>query len=442
MKTKLCAILASLIGLLSLPAWASDDKSVRDQLEETSGQISELKKRVEAVRVEGFEFDPDTRYLDAKVSMDLKRWDEASNLLFSLVESPTFRADPRWDECRLMLGISLYQQRNFDGAKGYFEGLLDSPKYLGDAMIHLVDIAEEMGRRDDLARYATKARSMVATGGDKLRYAQGRAEYLTGSLDGARSALEGVGPDSEYYVRSRYILAVILTAKGSLDQAIAAFIDLAGRADPKADEAVIELCNMSVARLSYEVGNLSQAVDYYQRIPRQSPAFKKALYEMTHLHLKAASGGVTPEKQRASYAKALEALEILSASSDLGSQLSIETTVLRGRINFLMGVSNYAREAYQAVVDRFAPLAAELWEFTRDPARVEEWFGTLVQSAENPLLQRQMISDEAAEWVKEAKKRGLLNLRRSPEALDQISEQGGGAGPQPQRERRAVCARP
>jgi hypothetical protein len=418
MKTKLCAILAALIGLWPGPVWAFEGKSIREDVEDTAGQIADLKQRVQAVRVEGFEFDVDARYLDARVSMDMKRWDEASNLLFSLVENPAFRADPRWPECQLLLGTALYNQRNFDGAKGYFEALLNSPQYLGDAMIHLVDIAEEMNRTEDLAAYAAKARALAATGGDKLRYAQGRAEFLIGNLQGSRTVLEGVGPDSEFYFRARYIQAVILTAQGRNDEAIAAFKDISERGHSVKDEAIIELADLSVARLSYEVGDLSQAVDYYQRIPRQSLAFRKALYETTHLHLKAASFGDTPEKQRASYAKALEALEILSASSDLGSQMSIETTVLRGRINFLMGVSNYARESYQAVVDRFAPLAAELWEFTRDPARVEQWFDSLVESAENPLLKRQMLSDEAADWVRDDKQLG-----RAVNLLSDISQQ-------------------
>ena len=66
-----------------------------------------------------------------------------------------------------------------------------------------------------------------------------------------------------------------------LDEAEGAFEEVVARGDKEADAQIIELANLSIARIAYEKGLLSKAADYYQRVPRKSANFQRALYEMT-----------------------------------------------------------------------------------------------------------------------------------------------------------------
>lgn len=391
-----------LVGPNGVLAQGRVPENAHIEITRLSERVSTLEGQVESIHVEGYVFNPEERYLDAQVSFDLGHWNEAATQLFSLAEDPRFKADSRYYDAVRMLAVSLFEMGNLEGARDDFETLVHANAEAGEALVYLVEIAARLGQTADLRRYTEQvARLSNTVGSDRLNYAYGKALYLIDDYADGFDALRRIAPGSPLYVKARYIIAAILIAQNRLDEAETAFEEVVARGDKEADATIIELANLSIARIAYEKGLLSKAADYYQRIPRKSANFQRALYEMTHLHIKASGMYDDPDRRYASLRKALETLEILSGAPDISSKLSIETAILRGRINMLLGMLNYAAEGYKEVVDRFAPMSTELWEFSQDDARIAQWFESLVHEQVDPIGRTEMLSREAAEWLEE-----------------------------------------
>ncbi len=391
-----------LVGAFGAPAQGSVPEKAQSELTRLSERINILDSEVKTIHVEGYVFNPEERYLDAQVSFDLGHWNEAATQLFSLAEDTRFKSDRRYFEAVRMLAVSLYEMGNLEGARDYFEKLVQANAEAGEALVYLVEIASSLDQKEDLRRYTHQVANLSRqVGSARLNYAYGKALYLIGEYAGAFDALQQVARGSSVHIQARYIIGAVLVGQNRIDEAEVAFTETIALADKQADAEIIELANLSIARIAYEKGLLSKAADYYQRIPRKSRNFQRALYEMTHLHMKASSLYAEPDKRYESLRKALETLEILAGAPNLGHKLSIETSILRGRINMLLGMLNYAAEAYKEVVDRFAPMSTELWEFSRDEARIGRWFDSLVHAQVNPIGKMEMLSREAVEWLQE-----------------------------------------
>ena len=391
-----------LVGASGVLAQGRVPEKAQSELTRLSERISAIESEVKTIHVEGYIFNPEERYLDAQVSFDLCHWNEAATQLFSLAEDTRFKADRRYFDAVRMLAVSLYEMGNLEGARDYFEKLVQANAEAGEALVYLVEIASSLDQKEDLRRYTHQvAKLSRQVGSDRLNYAYGKALYLIGEYANAFDALQQVTRGSSVHVQARYITGAVLVAQNRIDEAEVAFTEVVALADKQAEPEIIELANLSIARIAYEKGLLSKAADYYQRIPRKSRNFQRALYEMTHLHIKASSLYAEPDKRYESLRKALETLEILAGAPNLGHKLSIETAILRGRINMLLGMLNYAAEAYKEVVDRFAPMSTELWEFSRDEARIGRWFNSLVHAQVNPIGKMEMLSREAMEWLQE-----------------------------------------
>ena len=398
-----------LVGPAGVLAQGRVPEKAQAEVTRLSERITALESEIKGIHVEGYVFNPEERYLDAQVSFDLEHWNEAATQLFSLAEDPRFKTDSRYFEAVRMLAVSLFKMGNLEGARDYFEKLVEAGVEAGEALVYLVEIASTLGQTEDLRRYTAQVAGLSGQGSsDRLNYAYGKALFFIGDYGESFSALQVVPPGSSLFVKSRYIVAAILVAQNRLEEAETAFLEVVNGGEKTTEAGIIELANLSIARIAYEKGLLSKAADYYQRVPRKSANFQRALYEMTHLHIKASGLYEEPDKRYASLRKALETLEILSGAPDLGPKLSIETAILRGRINMLLGMLNYAAEGYKEVVDRFAPMSTELWEFSQDGERIGRWFESLVHEQVDPIGRTEMLSREAAEWLQEEPELGQV----------------------------------
>ena len=398
-----------LVGASGVLAQGRVPEKAQTELTRLSERISALETEVKTIHVEGYVFNPEERYLDAQVSFDLRHWNEAATQLFSLAEDARFKTDRRYFEAVRMLAVCLFEMGNLEGARDYFEKLVQANAKAGEALVYLVEIASSLDQKEDLRRYTHQvARLSQQVGSDRLNYAYGKALYLIGEYADAFDALQRISQGSALYVKARYVVGAVLIAQKRIDEAETAFTEVIALADKKTEAEILELANLSIARIAYEKGLLSKAADYYQRVPRKSRNFQRALYEMTHLHMKASGLYSEPDKRYEALRKALETLEILAGAPNLGHKLSIETAILRGRINMLLGMLNYAAEAYKEVVDRFAPMSTELWEFSRDEARIGRWFESLVHEQVNPIGKTEMLSREAMDWLQEEPELGQV----------------------------------
>lgn len=111
-------------------------------------------------------------------------------------------------------------------------------------------------------------------------YYRGVSSFLKKRYKSAYSNFQRVQPDSNYYLKAIYHLAVIANISGEHQQAINLFKKLQKIAkDESNDMWIKEQSNMNIARIYYELKQYTEAIKYYSQIPRQSQNWLQALFE-------------------------------------------------------------------------------------------------------------------------------------------------------------------
>jgi tetratricopeptide (TPR) repeat protein len=135
---------------------------------------------------------------------------------------------------------------------------------------------------------------------------------------------------------------------------------------------VRELCQLALGRVYADLGRFQDAADHYQEIPRESPRFEESLYELAWTWVKAKK-----------YEQALRAAALITDLSP-DSPMAPEATILQGHLLLRMGRYPEALEAYDGVVNRYAPVRDELDALLGaggDPAR---WYEAIAGEAARP----------------------------------------------------------
>ena len=420
MRTTAITVLALVLGLASLPAYAEapsrmvaeaemEMKHVRRLLEELHGDVLALEAR-------GFEFIPEERFIDAQVYFDLKHFEKCALLLTSLLEDERFKRNKRYFDAVKMLGISQYNERNFQAAARQFERLRTAGVFSELAVTYLVEIAARLERRDELKRLAAAINAASASSG--LLYAKGKALYIIGDSAGAMAVLKRVSGQDAQGLKAQYISGAALVAQGRIDEAFGVFQALVNN-QPKDDEekVLMQLGYLSLGRLSYEKGEYSAAADYYQQVPRQSPYFEQALFEVTHVHLRWAAEREDQEARMRAYGKAEELLDILVSFTN-DPQMARDAWVLRGRISMFLEKYEQAHEAYQEVIEMFASTSSEMTDIAQDSGRINSFFEAMIQGGESARQLNLFVSQEVINWM-----RSQPTLGRVVEILSDVALQ-------------------
>jgi tetratricopeptide (TPR) repeat protein len=378
--------------------------------------LDELKEEVSRLEAKGFEFNPEERFIDAQVYFDLKHFEKASLLLSSLLEDERFKRNKRYFDAVKMLGVAQFNERNYQAAARQFEKLQGAGVFVELAVTYLVEIAAQLDRRDELARLASAIDAATASAG--LLYAKGKALYFIGKYADALGVLKRVpvsGPDG---LKAQYVSGAALVADKRLEEAGGVFLALVNN-QPQTDEEkqLLELGYLSLGRLAYEKGEYSAAADFYQQVPRQSPYFEQALFEVTHVHLRWAAAKEEPEARIRSYGKAEELLDIL-VSFTQNPQMARDARVLRGRISMYLEKYEQAKESYQEVIEMFASTSSEMTDISQNPDRINRFFKALIQGGESARQLNLFVSQEVIDFM-----RSQPTLGRVVEILTDVSLQ-------------------
>jgi hypothetical protein len=417
MKTTLTTLcwLALLLGAGS-PTLAKSEglADVEMEVKQAQRQLSELVEEAGRLRLEGFSFVPEERFIDATIYCDLKHNEMCSLLLSSLMEDPKFKQDRMYFEGVRMLGVAFFNQGNLVGAQRQFERLRTAGVNVEAATGYLVEIAQRLGREAELKKLAAGIPLQGST--DGLLYIKGKALYFTRSYEGAVDVLRRVNATSADGIKAQYMTGASLVALGRLDDAQRVFASLVAGAKTEPQEELQQLAFIALGRLAYEKGEFSAAADFYQRVPRQSPHFERALYEVTHVYIRWASTREDTEDRMRSFAKAEELLDIL-VSLTQDPELAREARTLSGRISMFLEKYELAKEAYQEVIDLFAATSGELTDLAQDPKNIEKFFDMMIRSDSNESLNL-FVSAEVISWMKTQP-----DLGRVVDMLSDVSEQ-------------------
>lgn len=335
------------------------------------------------------------RFADAETQYLLGDWGHAAVLLADAVDEPTFQAGPRYVAGLFYLADSLRRQGGCATARPVYDALLTLPggTHRAEALAGAIACAVEQRGGGDLdALIADADRAFAGQTPAEIRYLAAKAVHQRKDLDDAtrreraRAAFAAVPPP--FVQQATYFLGVLDLEAGDLAGAVARFeaCHQAAAPEPRQRE-VQDLCALALGRVHGELGHAAEALEWYARVPRESPHFTDAMYETAWSYVKAGKDDV--------------ALRTASMISDLApdSPLAPEATVLQGHLLLRLGRYAEATEAYSRVINAYAPVRDEIdaiLALHEDPVR---WFDELVGRPGKPFDVTTVLPPVALRWA-------------------------------------------
>jgi len=376
------------------------------------------------------------RFTEAKYAYLVEDYDRCALLLFSLLENKDLQMDPRKTEADWYLAECLFQDGNLGVARKQFQRIVDEGgihPFYGDALLKLIEI---FGRTGDTERFNTYYNRFVRSSLDssptalRIRYEMGKSLYRQGKLRDAMSIFGGFPRGSTYTPQARYFSGVVIVAEGkeslsaedrdaayqSFQRAIVVFREVLTLPNSTDDhQRVRDLSNLAIARLLYEMGDISGAIGEYGRISSESDYYADALYEMIWANIEAGSQlGTRDENGRLAegavfertrkYEEALRAIEIFN--------LAFPDDTRRPKLRLLGGHVRVRMEEYDEAVSLYKDASSHF-------RGVRELVDQVVTSDADPMLYfNQLVGDE---YAVEAALTVPPTARRQARADDRVS---------------------
>jgi len=310
----------------------------------------------------------------AEAAYFAQRWDDASLLLYEVVESPRFADFADLEEFRgasYMLAGALTEMGALRSASRYLERILTAgpeDPYFGPAVRRFVDVALRSG---EVAAAATALEDHIAgvdaspDAQNELRYLQGRAAYDADSLPAAEAAFAQITRRSRFYANAHYLRGVIATRRDDLTTAEAQFCSIATTDDTAhytfyVDDryfAIKDLAWLALGRVAHEGRRADDAFYYYFQIPNDSTRVSAALFE-------AAWSMYEGDDQDT----ALDLLDQLSSRFP-SSPFVDEAGLLRAYVHLGRCEFEVASEHFDRYEARFRPMLEEIDRVLASPAR-------------------------------------------------------------------------
>jgi tetratricopeptide (TPR) repeat protein len=296
------------------------------------------------------------KYSEGETQFLLGDWMHAAVLLYDAVEQPEFRASADYPQALAYLGDALRNRGACSSALHQYEALLalGQTPARGAAIAGALDCRVKLRRFEGVEALAAEARTAFPRGAPpEVGYLAAKALYLRPDLRPAErvarasDAFAAVAPP--FHLAAAYFLGVLQVEVGNLELASERFercITLDGK-DQKQVE-IRELCMLALGRIYAEQARWGESLDRYQLVPRESPRFNEALYEI-------AWGFVRSKAYE-------QALSTASMIVDLApeSQLAPEATILTGHLNLRLGHYAAATESFNKVINGYAPVRDEI----------------------------------------------------------------------------------
>ena len=382
------------IGALCALVWgmsaASAEAPALDSVDNIASQLETLEETYLLPAVLESRFRSETRFNEAKVAYMMEDFDRAALLMATLVDTTDPESFPGYTEALYILGDSLYEGRNFRAAREYFRRILEQGHgpFYQPAILRLLETAMHTDDYDDVDELYDRLDDLEDVNA-AIHYLRGKTLYQEGRINAARPWFQRAGRDDEFAMRGRYFEGVAAAAEGSLGEADEIFEELTLRSvDSDDDEHVRELAQLARGRIAYEQDEYALAIDHYLRLPRTSPLFTRALYELTWAHV-----------AKGNYQAAIRNLDILLIS-DPEPQFVPEAKTLMADMAMRLGEYEDARVWFHELIGTFTPVRDELMEFIDGHQDIDEFFVELVRD-EMRGLQPDFLPEEVTKWLED-----------------------------------------
>lgn len=338
------------------------------------------------------------RYSDAEIRKLLGDNATASVLFYDLVANKDFQKTPRYVDALYYLADSLYEMKNYLGARLYLRQLLDlRGKHYKEALARYLEIAGRLNFFVGVDDYITQARGL--SGGAlpaELSYVYGKWLFRRDDLaveervPKAQAVFDGLAKEAGGPLRlqSIYFIGVGHVRLKAWDKAIESFTQVTKMTARGArDRQVQELAEVSLGRVYFEVGKYDEAVEHYSRVPQQSDNFPDSLYEIAWCYVR-----------KGELRKAKDATEVLLLVAE-NSVLAPEAKILQGTLLQKLQKYEDAIDTYNGVINEYAPVRDEidaLLTVNKDPVA---YFDELLARNEKSLDVTKLLPPAALKWA-------------------------------------------
>ena len=331
------------------------------------------------------------RLARAETLFYLQDYQSASVLVYDIVEDAANEKEPQYWDAVNLLAESLYRIKNYYGARNYFNKLLNKgdKKYFYTALERVIQISAVTGNYEGLDRYFNIVKQLPnSTITSGIYFTLGKTLYKRGDLTRASEIFGLIDKNSEYYINSRFYLGVIEIKKKNLDNALAIFKNILSL-EPQTPEHrdLREQAILAVGRIYYEQGKYPEALDAYQGIPRDSPHFEEALYEISWIYVKSNE-----------LSKAKQTLELMLLSTNETPEL-LNAKALYGSVLMKMGEYNPALENFQEMVDRYYPVKEQLQAILEEKENPVQYFEELLLKEPDGMALKKVLPPVAFNWA-------------------------------------------
>jgi len=341
------------------------------------------------------------RFSSAEIQYLLGDFTSAAVLFYDLVANRDFQASPRYADALFYLADSLYQQKNYLGARLYLRQLLGlRGAHYKEALARYLEIAGRLNEFAGIDEYINQARGL--SGGQlppELTYVY--AKWLFRRLDlpvaervrrsqaiFSMLAEDETGPFRD---QAAFFIGVGYVRVKEWDKAIEQFKKVAShdQKDPRDEKVrqVRELAELSMGRVFFEEGQYDEAIDHYARVPQQSDNFPDALYEVSWAYVR-----------KGELEKAKNATEVLLLVAE-NSVLAPEAKILQGTLLQKLMHYDEAIDTYNQVINTYAPVRDEidaLLSVNQDPVK---YFDELLARNEKTLDVTKLLPPVALKWA-------------------------------------------
>ena len=401
-------VLTSALLLAAAPASAQRRSSLSNDLSLVESEVVGLEKRFAGLQGEisagSLSRSPrliSERYDEALYAFVVEDYERCALLFFSLIENEDLKIDPRLPRAEWQLAQCLFLDGNLIPAQAWFKEIVDqgvSHPFHGDSLLKLIEI---YGKTGNVTLFNQYYNTFVRSSQDgsptslRIRYEMGKTLFFQDKLPGSQAIFAAFPRGSTYTPQAHYFSGAILVQEGrqaiekgdddlamqKYRQALVKFKETLGFPRSTEDhERVKDLCNLAIARLHYERGEVPDALGAYAEVGASSLYYGDALYERIWANIESATQEEVPLRRRQRYASALDSIEIfnLSFPNDVREPA---LRLLAGHVRVKMGKYDEAIAVYGE-----ASLAFE---------DVKRLVGTIVDSGADPMVYfNQLVDDE------------------------------------------------
>ena len=337
------------------------------------------------------------RFSDGEIQYLLGDYGNASVLFYDLVANKDFQTSNKYDDALFYLADSLYQLKNYLGARLYLKQLLAlKAGHYKEALARYLEIAGRLNEFVGIDDYITQARGL--SGGElppELTYVYAkwlfrredlpvkeriaRAQGIFAGLANAQT-----GP---FKFQSAYYIGVGSVRVREWDKAIEQFkavTQLTPRDDK--DKKVLELAYMSLGRVYFETAKYDESIDAYAKVSQSSENFPDSLYEVAWTYVR-----------KGELAKAKNATDILLLVAE-DSVLAPEARILQGTLQQKLSQYDDAIGTYNQVINQYMPIEDNLLELIKI-ANPEQYFDQMLTRNEKSLDVTKLLPPEALKWA-------------------------------------------